>query len=96
MLTGVKTGKDLDIEKLTAISTWRLRIRADNFLAVVPTLGQLVGAGTIDSKNNLDFKMVATLANATAAPAGGTSGSPNAAGAYWRHPDSSHRRRWWM
>jgi len=81
MLTGVKTGKDLDIEKLTSnLHMAPDGIRADNFLAVVPTLGQLVGAGTIDSKNNLDFKMVATLANATAAPAGGTSGSPNAAG----------------
>ena len=36
-------------------------LRADNFNAVVPTLGTLVGAGTIDAKNNLDFKMVATL-----------------------------------
>ena len=32
-------------------------LRADNFNAVVPTLGTLVGAGTIDAKNNLDFKM---------------------------------------
>jgi len=81
MLTGVKTGKDLDIEKLT--SNLRMApdgIRADNFLAVVPTLGQLAGAGTIDSKNNLDFKMVATLASAAAAPAGAASSSTSAAG----------------
>jgi len=81
MLTGVKTGKDLDIEKLTSnLHMAPDGIRADNFLAVVPTLGQLVGAGTIDSKNNLDFKMVATLATAAAAPAGAASGSTNAPG----------------
>jgi AsmA protein len=81
MLTGVKTGKDLDIEKLTSnLHMAPDGIRADNFLAVVPTLGQLVGAGTIDSKNNLDFKMVATLASAPAAPAGAASGSTNAPG----------------
>jgi len=66
----------LDIEKLTSnLHMAPDGIRAANFLAVVPTLGQLVGAGTIDSKNNLDFKMVATLASAAAAPAGAASGS---------------------
>jgi hypothetical protein len=48
-------------------------------LAVLPPLGNLTGLGTIDSKNNLDFKMVANLANAAAAPAaatGGTSSGP--------------------
>ncbi len=81
MLTGVKTGKDLDIEKLaTNLRMAPDGIRADNFLAVVPTLGQLVGAGTIDSKNNLDFKMVATLANAAAAPAGAASGTTSGVG----------------
>jgi AsmA protein len=81
MLTGVKTGKDLDIEKLTSnLHMAPDGIRADNFLAVVPTLGQLVGAGTIDSRNNLDFKMVATLVNAAAAPASAANGSTNAAG----------------
>jgi AsmA protein len=81
-LAGVKTGKDLDIESLT--SSIRMApdgLRADDFNAVVPTLGTLVGAGTIDAKNNLDFKMVATLAksaggatSAAAPPATGTSG----------------------
>src|SRR6266403_1728112 len=81
MLTGVKTGKDLDIEKLTSnLHMAPDGIRADNFLAVVPTLGQLIGAGRIDSKNNLDFKMVASLASAAAAPAGAASGSTNAPG----------------
>jgi AsmA protein len=71
-LTGIKTGKDLDIEKLT--TNLRMApdgLKADNFVAVVPSLGNLVGAGTIDSKNNLDFKMAATLTNAL-----GAAGSP--------------------
>jgi AsmA protein len=71
-LTGVQTGKDLQIEKLTT----NLRmvpdgLKADHLIAVVPSLGNLVGDGTIDSKNNLDFKMAATLTNAL-----GAAGSP--------------------
>ncbi len=75
-LAGIKTGKDLQIEKLTS----NLRIapdglRAENFLAVVPALGTLMGGGTIDAKNNLDFKMAAVMASSV-----GAAGSP-AAGA---------------
>jgi AsmA protein len=73
MLTGIQTGQDLAIEKLT--SNLRMApdgLQADNFLAVIPALGNLTGAGTIDSKNNLDFKMAATLANsATYSSSGG-------------------------
>ncbi len=73
MLTGIQTGQDLDIEKLT--SNLRMApdgLQAENFLAVIPALGNLTGAGTIDSKNNLDFKMAATLANsATYSSSGG-------------------------
>ena len=73
MLTGIQTGQDLDIEKLT--SNLRMApdgVQAENFLAVIPALGNLTGAGTIDSKNNLDFKMAATLANsATYSSSGG-------------------------
>jgi AsmA protein len=61
-LTGVKSGSDLVIEKLT--SNLRMSpagLKADNFDAVVPSMGTMVGAGTIDSKNELDFKMAATL-----------------------------------
>src|SRR4029077_16138684 len=36
-------------------------LKADNFDAVVPAVGTMVGGGTIDSKNELDFKMAATL-----------------------------------
>ncbi len=61
-LAGIKSGKDLNIEKLT--SDMRMApdgLKADNFIAVIPTVGNLAGAGIVDSKNNLDFKMVATL-----------------------------------
>jgi AsmA protein len=71
-LTGVQTGKDLQIEKLT--TNLRMApdgLKADHLLAFVPSLGNLVGGGTIDSKNNLDFKMAATLTNAL-----GVAGSP--------------------
>jgi AsmA protein len=67
-LAGLKTGKDLDIEKIT--SNLRMApdgLRADNFQAVLPAVGSMVGAGTIDSKNNLDFKMAATLATSSIA-----------------------------
>jgi AsmA protein len=63
-LTGLKTGKDLDIEKLTTnVHMAPNGLRAENFLAVVPSLGNLVGGGTLDAKNNLDFKMAATLSS---------------------------------
>ena len=71
-LAGIKTGKDLQIEKLTTdLQMAPNGLKADNLLAVIPSLGRLVGGGTIDSKNNLDFKMAATLTNAL-----GAAGSP--------------------
>jgi AsmA protein len=76
-LAGLKTGKDLDIQKIT--SNVRMApdgLRADSFQAVLPAVGNLVGAGTIDSKNNLDFKMAATLATSSIA---GEAASPVAA-----------------
>jgi AsmA protein len=80
MLTGVKTGNDLNIEKLTTnLHMAPDGLKADSFLAVVPPLGSLTGLGTIDSKNNLDFKMVANLANAAAAPAGAAGGASSGA-----------------
>ncbi|HET9802200.1 MAG TPA: AsmA family protein [Candidatus Acidoferrum sp.] len=61
-LTGLKTGKDLEIEKLTTnVHMAPNGLRAENFNAVLPALGTLVGGGTLDSKNNLDFKMAATI-----------------------------------
>jgi AsmA protein len=75
-LTGVKTGGDLVIEKLTS----RVRVapdgvKADNLDAVVPSIGTMVGGGTIDSKNELDFKMAATLTNPVGTVASPVSGA---------------------
>lgn len=77
MLTGLKTGQDLEIEKLTSnVRVAPDGIQTENFLAVIPALGNLIGAGTVDSKNNLDFKMAATLANsATYSSSGGAPAS---------------------
>jgi AsmA protein len=80
-LTGIKTGSDLDIEKLT--SDLRMApdgLKADNFLAIVPQLGNLTGAGTVDSKNALDFKMVAALSSAQSAAAGSAGGAAGGLG----------------
>jgi AsmA protein len=61
-LAGIKSGKDLNIEKLTSnLHMAPDGLKADNFLAVITSVGNLAGGGTIDSKNNLDFKMAATL-----------------------------------
>jgi AsmA protein len=71
-LTGLKTGKDLDIEKLTTnVHMAPSGLRAENLLAVVPSVGNLAGGGTLDSKNNLDFKMAATLAGGAIGAIGG-------------------------
>jgi AsmA protein len=70
-LAGIKSGKDLNIEKLT--SNVRMApdgLKADNFNAVLPTIGDLTGAGTVDSKNALDFKMLATLTHGASGAAG--------------------------
>ena len=77
-LMGFQAGKDLQIEKLTT----NLRmvpdgLKADHLIAVVPSLGNLVGSGTIDSRNNLDFNMTVSLTNALGAngsPVSGTAG----------------------
>jgi AsmA protein len=67
-LTGVKSGSDLVIEKMT--SNLRMApegLQAENFDAVLPAVGTLVGGGTINSKNVMDFKMAATLTDAIGA-----------------------------
>jgi AsmA protein len=76
-LAGINTGKDLDIEKLTT----KLRVAANgiqvsDFLAVVSGLGSLAGAGTVDAKNGLDFKMVANLKTPSSAPAPAQAAAP--------------------
>jgi AsmA protein len=74
-LTGLKTGKDLDIEKLTTnVHMAPNGLRAENFIAVVPSVGNLTGAGTLDAKNNLDFKMAATLTGGAIGAVGSAGG----------------------
>src|SRR5713226_8354122 len=74
-LTGLKTGQDLDIEKMTTdLRMAPTGLEAKNFQAVVPSLGTLVGNGTVDAKNDLDFKMAATLKNGVASAAAGAAG----------------------
>jgi len=51
-LLELKTGKDLEIEKLaTNVHMAPNGLRAENFNAILPALGTLVGGGTLDSKN---------------------------------------------
>jgi len=70
-LTGLKTGKDLEIEKLTSnVHMAPNGLRAENFSAILPALGTLVGGGTLDEKNDLDFKMAATLTGGALGAAG--------------------------
>lgn len=72
-LTGIKTGSDLLIDKLTSdVRMAPEGLKADNFIAVLPQLGNLTGAGTADAKNNLDFKMVATLSSPPSSSGGGS------------------------
>jgi AsmA protein len=81
-LAGIKSGKDLNIEKLTSnLRVAPTGIQAENFLAVLPAIGNLTGAGTVDSKNALDFKMLATLTKEASSAAGSAGGSNSAAGA---------------
>ncbi len=80
-LTGLKTGKDLEIEKMTTnLRMTRDGIKAENFNAVLPAMGSVIGAGTVDAKNNLDFKMAATLKNGLAAVATPVSAAGGALG----------------
>ncbi|GAC1701360.1 MAG: hypothetical protein NVS9B4_04500 [Candidatus Acidiferrum sp.] len=77
-LTGLKTGKDLDIEKfVTNVRVAPNGLKVESLQALIPALGSLAGTGTIDAKNNLDFKMAATLTKGLAAagsPAAGVTG----------------------
>jgi AsmA protein len=69
-LAGIKSGSDLIIEKFTSdLHMAPTGLRADNLNALVPALGSMVGNGTVDAKNNLDFKLVATVNNNVATAA---------------------------
>jgi AsmA protein len=74
-LAGIKSGSDLVIEKFTTdLHMAPTGLRADNLDAVVPALGSMVGNGTVDAKNNLDFKLVATVNSSVASAAAGSVG----------------------
>jgi AsmA protein len=61
-LAGIKTGKDLDIEKMTTnIHMAPTGLKTDDLDLVVTSLGTVVGGGTVDSKNNINFNLVATV-----------------------------------
>lgn len=64
-LAGINTGKDLVIEKMTSnVHMATTGLKADNFNLVVPSLGTVVGGGTLDAKNNMNFNMVASVSSA--------------------------------
>ena len=74
-LAGIKTGNDLVIEKFTTnLHMAPTGLRADNLNAVIPALGSVVGGGTLDSKNNLDFNLVAAVNEAVVSAAAGSMG----------------------
>jgi AsmA protein len=74
-LAGIKTGNDLEIQKFTSnVHFAPTGLQTNNMDLVVPSLGTVVGGGTVDSKNNMDFKLVATV-NSSLVPGAGAAGS---------------------
>lgn len=72
-LAGIKTGQDLDIEKFTSdVHMAPTGLQASNMDLVVPALGTVVGGGTLDAKNNMDFKLVATVNSSVVTAAAGS------------------------
>ena len=96
-LAGIKSGKDLDIEKFTSnVHMAPTGLRADKLDLVVPALGTVVGNGTLDSKNNMDFKLVATVnSNVVGAAAGSAAGQlgGNTGKLRWNHQLQGRRRQ---
>jgi AsmA protein len=65
-LSGVKTGDTTEIEKLRVnVRVTNSGIVADKIYAVIPSMGELTGSGTISAANQLDFNLVAKVANAS-------------------------------
>ncbi len=65
-LSGVKTGDTTEIEKLRVnVRVTNSGIVADKIYAVIPSMGELTGSGTISTANQLDFNLVAKVANAS-------------------------------
>jgi AsmA protein len=74
-LAGIKTGNDLEIQKFTSnVHFAPTGLQANNIDLVVPSLGTVVGNGTLDSKNNMDFKLVATVNSSLVPAAAGAAG----------------------
>jgi AsmA protein len=79
-LVGLNTGKDLDIEKMTSdLRVAPTGMEVQHFQGVLPALGTLAGNGTIDAKNDLDFKMAATLKSGVGGAAGAVGGAATGA-----------------
>ena len=75
-LAGIKTGQDLVIEKMTSnVHMATTGLKADNFNLVVPSLGTVVGGGTLDAKNNMNFNMVATVNSSVVSTAVSSAGA---------------------
>jgi AsmA protein len=71
-LAGIKTGKDLDIEKFTTdVHMAPTGLDAKNMDLVVPSLGTVVGGGTLNSKNEMNFNLVASVTGGVAGDMGG-------------------------
>lgn len=74
-LAGIKTGKDLLIEKMTTnVHMAPTGLKTDNLDLVVPSLGTMVGGGTVDSSNNLNFNLVASVEPSVVSSVGGGMG----------------------
>ena len=56
-------------------------LKADNLDLVVPALGTVVGGGTLDSKNNMNFNLVATVKSELVTAAAGNVAGGAAGGA---------------
>jgi len=98
MLTGVKTGNDLNIEKLTTnLHMTPDGLKADNSWRSFPPLGNLTGLGAIDSKNRsrLQKWWQTSRTQRRACERGGRDKQP-VPQAYWRPYGSNQGRRWWM
>jgi AsmA protein len=75
-LAGIKTGNDLVIEKFTSnVHMATTGLKADNMNLVVPSLGTVVGGGTLDAKNNMNFNLVATVNSSMVTAAAGQAGT---------------------
>jgi len=74
-LAGIKTGGDLQIEKFTSdLHMSPTGLKAENLNAVITSLGSMVGGGTLDDKNNLNFNLVATVESSLLANSGSGAG----------------------